>query len=281
MKITIPQHINDQIKFYVARSSIECSGLGKVVVTPDGYEVTEIVLLKQENTASHTEIDASAVTKAMYELRNSKGGMYFWWHSHVNMPVFWSGTDVATIEEIGQNGLCVAVVYNKKNEKRGAVWIKGHDLSPNLYLDDVTVSVAYSQPSEELKASWAKEFDEKCTAKVYSFPRNDQGQFLGFGKVQGLPREDYFDIIGFEEKNVAPDDQVKLSHLTNNIMYSFSETQIDEDLAKILVIIRQSKGTKHEKKKAYREYKEMALDQKNYLKDREESFERGGQHVRN
>lgn len=279
MKITIPQHINDQIKFFVARSEVECSGLGKVVITPEGYRVTEVVLLKQENTSSHTEIDAKAVTKAMYELRNSEGGMYFWWHSHVNMPVFWSGTDIATIEEIGQNGLCVAVVYNKKNEKRGAVWIKGHDLAPNLYLDDVTVSIAYSQPSEELKAAWGKEFDEKCSAKVYNFPRDGQGHFLGFDRTGGVPREDTFDIIGFEEKNVSPENQVKLSHLTNNIMYSFSIPDIDRDLESILSIVRQSKGTKHEKKKAYREYKEMAIDQKNYLREREEAYEKGAHHA--
>lgn len=270
MKIAIPYKIYEQIQFYVDRSTIECSGLGKVLITPQGYEVTEVCLLKQENTGTHTEIDAQAVTKAMYDLRASQGGIYFWWHSHVNMDVFWSGTDKATIEEIGQNGLCVAVVFNKKKEMKGAVWLKGSDLSPNLYFDDVTVAIEHEGASQDTKDAWSSDFDEKCKAKTYAhvtgghFPIRSLDQYV-----------DYFDITSFE-KELAPEYQVKLAALSNDLIYGFTPEAVDKALAEVLNIVKQSKASKHDKKKAYKEYKEMALEQKNYLKEHEESWNKYG-----
>jgi hypothetical protein len=271
MQITIPSKIYDQIQFFVDKSTIECSGLGKVITTPQGYEVTEVTLLEQENTATHTEINAAAVCKAMYELRNSPGGVYFWWHSHVNMDVFWSGTDKATIEEIGQNGLCVAVVFNKKREKRGAVWLKGHALSPDLYFSDIPVTIDYGTVAEEVKAAWAKEFDEKCKAKTYAI-RDFGGRFTGEqGHFPLREAKDFFDIIAFE-KELAPLDYVSLQSASNSLMYAFSTDQVDKELKEILEIVKRSKASKHDKKKAYKEYKEMAIEQKNYLAEREEAW---------
>lgn len=268
MKITIPSKIYDQIQFFVDKSSIECSGLGKVVVTPDGYEVTEITLLEQENTSTHTEINAAAVCKAMYALRESKGGVYFWWHSHVNMDVFWSGTDKATIEEIGQNGLCVAVVFNKKREKRGAVWLKGHDLSPNLYFNDIAVTIDYGSVPAEVKEAWAKEFDEKCKAKSYA------GLYDKVAQTNFTPRNVpiQFDLYGFE-KLLKPEEYLKLKDECDTMIDTFAIDQVDKSLASILDIVKNSKATKHEKKKAYKEYKEMAIEQKNWLADREMRYD--------
>ena len=267
MNIEIPFKIYEQIDFYVQKSEVECSGLGKVIVTPTGYQVTEVTLLKQVNTATHTEIDSNAVTKAMFELRNGQGGLYFWWHSHVNMGVFWSGTDKATIEEIGVNGLCVAVVFNKKKEMRGAVWLKGSELSPNLFMDDVTTKVIHDGASDEVKAQWSKDFDEKCKTEPY-LPINP----LRFGaKLDSYQGNSEFDITSFEEK-LLPDDKVALNALYQSIMYSFSESEVDKSLAELLAIVKRSRATKHEKKKAYKEYKELALEQKNYLKEKQDMW---------
>lgn len=279
MKITIPGKIYDQIQFFVDKSTIECSGLGKVIVTPQGYEVTEVTLLEQENTATHTEINPAAVTKAMYNLRNSPGGVYFWWHSHVNMGVFWSGTDVATIEEIGANGLCVAVVFNKKREKRGAVWLKGHDLSPSLYFDDIPVVIDYNTASVETMAAWAKEFDEKCKARTVIVPEYRSGVFdyggiapeQGHFPLRGLGA-DSFDLLKFE-KDLVPADYIEMQSESNSLMYAVTVNQANEALAKILQIVKRSKATKHEKKKAYWEYKEMCIDQKNYIAEKEALWE--------
>lgn len=278
MKITIPFKIYEQIDFFVQMSSIECSGLGKVIITPSGYEVTEIVLLKQKNTATHTEIDATASTKAMYDLRNSPGGMYFWWHSHVNMPVFWSGTDKDTIEEIGQNGLCVAVVFNKKKEMRGAVWLRGSDLSPNLYFDDVATSISHDGASIETKALWAKEFEEKCKRDMPTInPLSEftEEEIKAFRDVRESKVDNDFEITKFEDR-VIGEDKLKLEDAYKNLIWGYSIDEIDRSLAELLAVVKRTKGvTKHEKKKAYKEYKEMALEQKNYLADKMQGLELG------
>jgi hypothetical protein len=268
MNIFIPYKIYEQIQFYVDKSEVECSGLGKVVISPTGYQVTEVCLLKQENTGVHTEIDANAVTKAMFTLRNSEGGLYFWWHSHVNMGVFWSGTDKATIEEIGANGLCVAVVFNKKNERKGAVWLKGHELSPNLYFDDIPVKIEHDGASAETKALWSKDFEEKCTTRHFNY---DGGKStINPLKFQGS--SDYFDLMDFEAKYLTKEASDKLAFLSNDIMYGATISIVDNALKETLAIIKGSKASKHEKKQAYKEYKDMALETKNELKERFEAW---------
>lgn len=285
MKITIPFKINEQIQFFVDKSDVECSGLGKVVTTPDGYAVTEIVLLKQENTATHTEIDAAAVGKALFELRNSQGGMYFWWHSHVDMGVFWSKTDRDTIEEIGRNGLCVAVVFNKKKEKRGAVYLKGSELSPNLYFDDIPVTIEEpaeviaarkalslaiknSVESDATKELWSKEFDAKCKTlepvKIDYSRTNHQSHLdaPNFKKTNAP----LYDIEAFENALNA-EELVNITNLGNSLLYGLTIKEVDDSLAEIIQIIKKSKAKKKDKRGAILEYKEMALDQKSYLKE--------------
>jgi len=294
MKITIPHRINEQIQFFVDKSDIECSGLGKVITTPEGYLVTEIVLLKQENTATHTEIDASAVAKALFDLRASQGGMYFWWHSHVDMGVFWSKTDRDTIEEIGRNGLCVAVVFNKKKEKRGAVWLKGSELSPNLYFDDVTVMIEEhaevlaarkalelalknSVESAEVKAEWSKEFELKCKEAI-----PERKPWMGYGAVNPMQQlgmnygsnlSQTYDIDAFEEALTA-DEVVSITNECNTLMYGLTIKEVDEALERLIATIKGSKAKKKDKRGAIMEYKEMALDQKSYIKLEAEKWEK-------
>ncbi len=62
-------------------------------------------------------------------------------------------------------------------------------------------------------------------------------------------------------------------------MYSYSVTEIDEDLKKILELVKGSRANKKHKRKAYAEYKQLALDQKNYLAEQEAIWEKmGGRH---
>lgn len=278
MKIKIPFKIYEQIQFFVDKSTIECSGLGKVVITEDGYAVTEIVLLKQLNTATHTEIDASAVGKALFDLRDSKGGLYFWWHSHVNMDTFWSKTDRDTIEEIGRNGLCVAVVFNKKREKRGAVWLKGTELQPNLYFDDIPVSIVHEVANADVKESWAKEFEEKCKpAPVVRAPSWYEDNMAMIGQAQGsfggmaTNNAATYDIDAFEEALNA-EELVTITNEGNTIIHGLTIKEVDEALERVVATIKNSKAKKKDKRGAILEYKEMALDQKTYIREEMEKW---------
>lgn len=168
-KIVIPMDVKHQIQFYVDNCDKEISGLGSVVFDPDynGYIVKKVILLDQEVGSAHTDLDDDAVSKAVYEhtLSGEEGELCFWWHSHVNMSTFWSGQDHETMDLIGAGGLCVACVFNKKEEVRGAI-VMFPDGFPAVKLDDVEVEIEYpvSYDSEILLA----EIKQKVRTKSYA-----------------------------------------------------------------------------------------------------------------
>lgn len=123
-KVIIDRMALEKIRYFVDKDSNEVSGMGLTRVVGDTIYVDDVQLLEQRNSAAHTDIDAEAVTKLMAQWAGREGNVNFWWHSHVNMSVFWSATDEATIKQLGQHGMCVASVFNKKGEIRTAVCCK-------------------------------------------------------------------------------------------------------------------------------------------------------------
>lgn len=170
--ILLPMDIKNRIQFIVDNCDKEVSGLGTVVFDKsiNGYRVTSAILLDQEVGSAHTDIDDKAVAQALYDTRNEEGELAFWWHSHVNMETFWSDTDHATMEAIGKNGLCVAVVFNKKDSMRGAIVMNPQGM-PSVKLDNVDIEIEYDYAfnPEELLA----EIKEKVREKTYA-PLNQQ-----------------------------------------------------------------------------------------------------------
>ncbi len=163
-KILLPMNLRNKIQFIVDNCDKEVSGLGTVVFDKEenAYRVTDICLLDQEVGAAHTDIDDNAVAQAVYETRDAEGELAFWWHSHVNMDVFWSGTDRNTMESIGKNGLCVAVVFNKKDEMRGAIVMAPKNY-PAYTIDDVEIEIEYEYDfdTEGLLAEMKEKVREK------------------------------------------------------------------------------------------------------------------------
>ena len=96
MRVCIDRPVYQKILHWVDKSTEEISGLGKVVMENGVFVVKSAVLAKQENTPSHTEMNGTAVAKMMYQLKDEPGHLNFWWHSHANMEVFWSGEDTDT-----------------------------------------------------------------------------------------------------------------------------------------------------------------------------------------
>ena len=167
MILYIPPKIHAEIMFHVHKSDIEVSGLGRVQRTSDGnLIVSSLYLLPQENSAVTTDICPEALAKLQYETRNDAGDLNFWWHSHVDMGVNWSGTDTDTFEEFGKHGMLVGTVFNKKGQHRSAIYQGGNEFFPYIWKDDVKTSFMYV-PSQEEVEGWDKEHEEKCKKKVY------------------------------------------------------------------------------------------------------------------
>jgi hypothetical protein len=162
------REVYSKIMHFVHKSPVEISGLGKVVVEADGtLRVTNVMLLPQKNTAASTDIEAADVAKAMYQTREAPGELRFWWHSHVNMNAFWSGTDFATIKSLASGGWFISTVFNKKAESKTCVAFA----TPfEGIIDDVTLNIV-----DEVSAETLKQWDAEYVANVKETPTYVQG----------------------------------------------------------------------------------------------------------
>lgn len=118
----IKEQAYDKIMHWVNKAVGEVSGLGIVTIEDGVARVNDVMLLDQENTGSSTDIDPIAVCKALTKFMQSgqDGDIKFWWHSHVDMGVFWSKTDQDTKEELTEHGWFLHTVFNKREETKSA-----------------------------------------------------------------------------------------------------------------------------------------------------------------
>lgn len=169
LKIRIMRDAYTKLFYFVDKCDVEIGFMGKVIFNPGqmSYDILSVHVPSQEVTGATTDLDAQAVAQLDSETIGDKGHLNAWLHSHVNMGVFWSGTDKDTIYELGMQGLCVAVVVNKKREMRGAVYWTGHENKEDFYpgfpkegfLDELQIEVVDS-------VAGASKWDEEYTAKV-------------------------------------------------------------------------------------------------------------------
>jgi hypothetical protein len=164
MKLIIDAKVYAQTMFLVNKCDKEISGLGKVKVQGDIVRVTKMYLLKQRCTGSSTDIEPNAVSELLFEAYNDggiqEGELLWWWHSHVDMGVFWSGTDMSTIKEFGGNGRIFATVFNKKAEMKSAYFQAGTDVYPQVFVDNIETTIDLGLTDSD-KALLTAEFEAK------------------------------------------------------------------------------------------------------------------------
>ena len=182
----------------------EISGLMTAVPQKDGrFKLSDVEILKQENTGSNTELDGQAVTdytmkQAMkYKNTNMK---FVWWHSHHTMGAFWSGTDIKEIEAWENDSYSLALVINLKEEYvfRVSVW-KANGIPINKHYD-TNLTIERSKPKINITDKMLKEYKDKCEDKPIL--RNSIHTFQGqlaykkqdtmFQKENDLVMENYY-----------------------------------------------------------------------------------------
>ena len=203
LEVQIEEQVFQKIMHWVNKAgSYEVSGLGNVVYDKENrcLRVDEVWLLNQENSGSTTDIDENAVGKLMFEHHKSgvEGDLRFWWHSHASMGVFWSGTDIATIKELGEGGWFLNTVFNNKEEMRTCLYMTDPMeifsdeletvITSEIYDDEVEQALeklglrvrdnkigairdAIELDLEDQKAEWDAEYDEKIKKKEYTFAK--------------------------------------------------------------------------------------------------------------
>lgn len=166
--ILIEDEVYRKVMHWVNKSDYEVSGLGMVKIEDNGVlRVVSAMLLPQENGSAHTDIEPEEVNKALFELRNSEGELRWWWHSHVKMGVFWSGTDHDTIKKLGEGGWFACTVFNQKKEVKSCYYSKDGQRTPwgtePLMLDDLTTKVTI--PNDPREAEWDAEYEKNVKIK--------------------------------------------------------------------------------------------------------------------
>lgn len=193
MQVILNNHVHRKIMHFVNKSNYEVSGLGTVLVEDGGIlRVTEIMLLPQKNGMTHTDIEPEDVGKLMFQLKDAPGDLRFWWHSHVDMDVFWSGTDMDTIRKIGAGGWFLSTVFNKRNEMRSAFYgVDGRKtpwgISP-LFEDKLETIIAPALNAEA--AEWDAEYEKNVTVRATMFAPYGNGarHYPGWDDDSGFPQ---------------------------------------------------------------------------------------------
>lgn len=158
--VSIDYLVHQKIMHWVQNTDKEISGLGKIINDNGKLKVIEAMLLPQRNTASSTDIEPEDVGKAMFELKDTPGELRWWWHSHVNMGVFWSGTDDDTMEKLSTPGWFVHSVFNKQWQVRTAIQYG----KPFPYrIDEIPLLVNHPNISADLRAVWDQEVIKNVT----------------------------------------------------------------------------------------------------------------------
>lgn len=169
-RLYIPRKVHQKIMHFVTECDSEVSGMGLCSYdqAKNYFWVRDVYLLDQEVGSAHTDIDAESLGKLEYECLRDKreGDLNFWWHSHVNMGVFWSGQDTQTINSIGKNGYCLATVFNKRSEMRSAVAFSTQ--FGNIFLDELETIIYDAPPSKTDIEVWNSELSTKVRKPKYN-----------------------------------------------------------------------------------------------------------------
>lgn len=160
-----------KIQYWADAADGEVSGLGIVEEQEDGNMlVTEAFILEQECTAADTELDPEAISKLMTDIiKDGKdpGKLKFWWHSHVNMGVFWSGTDDDCAETLSTE-YAFSLVVNKHKDRR----VRLDLYKPFRITVDHVRLVEMAEEDEDLKKRCEEDVKEKVKKKSWSYNKD-------------------------------------------------------------------------------------------------------------
>ena len=172
-----------KIMGYTRIADGEITGFADVSLdeTNKRFLVGEVYLLEQEAGAAHVTMDEEVVSN--FNLQMIKKGITqlprLWWHSHVNMGTFFSGTDVETYKETLKNDAwCIALVVNKQRQMKAV--LQQYVPFPLTFDMDVFVDWDSAPVAKSLEAEVKKKVKEK--KYTYTEPKKGITLFQGKGK---------------------------------------------------------------------------------------------------
>jgi hypothetical protein len=195
-----------KIQFWTDMASGEVSGMGLVKSVNGTLEVSDVFLVKQDSSGGTTELDQLALAELIQELEMQgidSSQLKFWWHSHCDMGVFWSGTDDECIEALAPAGWVLAMVVNKKG--RYKLRLRTH-IPFTMDIDDLTYTPITPNVDGVNTSKWKAEFKSKVKESV-GFVKGVV-RYAGFGTTNHF--EDYDpEDLGIGHYPIIPNEKGK------------------------------------------------------------------------
>jgi len=225
IKVAMSPEVLTRLQAYIDTAKGEISGLGEVEQDGSIFTVTKLYLFKQECSSADTTLSQEDIANFLVEAVQAgadPSNLRLWWHSHVNMSCFWSGTDRDTIERFKLPWL-VSIVGNKKGEYKARLDM----LEPfGLTLDGLPLSMtADPQLLEEVAA----EVKEKVTVVnipvqgYYTVAKSAAGNYSKYRSKGSY--YDWDDVLCEDEELDLFLDPVKDTERFNRLV----QAEIDQD----------------------------------------------------
>ncbi len=164
-KLIIPHESYKRLKGFVDVCPVEVTGFADVEYDPEEkvFVVGKIYLVKQTAQPAEVDMNEEDVAKFTDELisQGSTQLPRIWWHSHANMPAFFSATDDATQKELVNDSYMISLVLNKEGKMQANLnlWKP----FPYRFEDmEISLGAAVDAPTDEIK----KEYEEKVVVSL-------------------------------------------------------------------------------------------------------------------
>lgn len=92
----LENHVWQKMMGWCKSATSEVSGMGLCKIEKGVFKVYEVFFPLQYGSSGYTELDDRALAKlqiGLYKKKIPANHFRFWWHTHYNFNVFWSGTD--------------------------------------------------------------------------------------------------------------------------------------------------------------------------------------------
>lgn len=164
IRVIFPVEQYKKWRAYIEAVNVEISGLGKILqVQPNIFIVTEIEIIRQVVTGSHTFIGEEAYSVFCDEKMQQGEKMSewkLWWHSHAFIDAYFSSIDNNTIEDwdnlSDKHNWLLSIVSNKRAETK----IRLDVFKPvRLTIEDIPFEISYAD--YEMEQEVALEVAEK------------------------------------------------------------------------------------------------------------------------
>ena len=185
-KVFILPEAKKKLDLFIELARGEISGLGDVVqINEYDFLIEDLFILDQECTGSKTKLDQEKIGQMITQLvvmGKDTAKTKLWWHSHVNMGVFWSVTDDDTAAEFN-NGWMLCLVGDKK----GNTLVRLDIFKPfHITIDNLPLIVKLGD-DEVLKEEIKKEIKEKVDHSDYVVTGHTEDEYVYSANYDRMP----------------------------------------------------------------------------------------------